>query len=749
VGHLMHNSIPHLKWFRLPLIILRNTQLMFVALSLLLLATFSNAADSDSDSPYDVIADSLAVKRPKVAVALSGGGARGLAHVGVLKVIEEAGLHVDIVTGTSMGAIVGGLYAMNKSAQDLERLALETDWMLALTDTPFRSDLAMEQKNFDGIYMLSLPFVDGMISLPGGIIRGQRISKLLSGLTWPVQSIDDFTQFPRPFACVATDLETGEAFVMTGGDLAESIRASMAIPSIFTPVRLENRLLVDGFVARNLPVEDALNLGADFVIAVDVGEPQLAADSIQSLVDIINQTMNYGNAIENSRQRAMADIMIVPNLKQYSFLAFTEVKELIQRGEDAARPFFDQFKALADSLNAIAPVPRLYYPISADSIFINEISVLGLERSLRSTVLGAFGHRTASWISRTELESGIDRVFGTGHYESVTYLLKPDEGGTKLVIKVIERRNSEVRFGFHFDTDDKSAVQFAFATYNWLLPGTYADFSLKLGNTTGWDGVYFLGAGRETRIGIKLNVGASQKGYLYDSSDNVTQSIDQHEAHMDFFLGTLFSTRLALGGGNLLTYVNHTVGNQESVENGLGIGYLLLQYDSLNRLYFSTLGASLVVRYLSSYYHPYEEDAYYRGVDFKYSVNFPLSSTATLRVRGIAGAKEKLNFLPTPSYIIGGYEDLYGVAYNSLSGNYLQSVRASLQLEPWEQRFFVLEVDAGRVTDEWIWELNDREVVMGWAATFGLLTPFGPISASYYRGSSNQGATHLRIGYMF
>ncbi len=195
--------------------------------------------------------------KPKIGIAFSGGGAKGFAHIGVLKVFEEEGLQAEIVTGTSMGSIIGGLYAMGYSPAFLENMAMNVDWFDVFRETVDRKYLSMRQKMYRDRYLLAFPLYDGSVQLPSGLIKGQKIHRLFYELTWPVIEIDDFSDFPRDFSCVATDIATGEPYVIDSGSLADAMRASMAIPTAFAPFNMDGRKLVDGGLVRNLPSLDA------------------------------------------------------------------------------------------------------------------------------------------------------------------------------------------------------------------------------------------------------------------------------------------------------------------------------------------------------------------------------------------------------------------------------------------------------------------------------------------------------------
>ncbi|MDK9699311.1 MAG: patatin-like phospholipase family protein, partial [bacterium] len=264
--------------------------------------------------------------RPLIGLALSGGGVKGFAHVGVLKVLEEAGVDVDIVTGTSMGAIVGGLYAIGYTPAEIETLVVTTDWNRYLDDSPERRDLTMELKQYSDRYQISLPFGKTGIELPTGYLSGQRFGNVLNRMTWHVHDDTVFTMFPRKFACVATDLCAGEVVVLKEGFLPEAMRASFAIPGIFTAVEIDGKLLVDGSIARNFPVEDAIDLGATNVIGVDVGGERVDPAQLKSVIDVINQSFNYNDATSSLKQRSLCDLLIEPDISDISTLDFDKAE---------------------------------------------------------------------------------------------------------------------------------------------------------------------------------------------------------------------------------------------------------------------------------------------------------------------------------------------------------------------------------------------------------------------------------------
>ncbi|HVH11145.1 MAG TPA: patatin-like phospholipase family protein, partial [Gemmatimonadales bacterium] len=258
---------------------------------------------------------------PTVGLALSGGAARALAHIGVLKVLEQAGVPVDMVAGTSMGSVIGGLYAVGYGAARLETIVTGQDWSRVLSDPVDRRDLPVARKETEDRYLLTLPIYHGAVHLPRGVVPGERAWELLTRLTWNAHAVGDFRRLPVPFVAVATDLETGEAVVLDHGFLPDAIRASMAIPSVFTPVELDGRVLVDGGVVRNLPAEDVRALGADVVVCSDVTDPLAPRDSIESLLDVLAQSVAFRTWDSEARERRACDVLIAPDVHAFSTFA--------------------------------------------------------------------------------------------------------------------------------------------------------------------------------------------------------------------------------------------------------------------------------------------------------------------------------------------------------------------------------------------------------------------------------------------
>lgn len=379
--------------------------------------------------------------RPRVGVALSGGGARGIAHVGVLRALHEMRVPIDVIGGTSMGAVVGGLYASGLSPDEIEAALAGVEWERILSDTPLRRSLEFRRREDDRRYVWEIEMgVDrGGIQVPGGLIAGQELGELLRRHTFQAAGIDSFADLPVPFVAVATDIRTGKREVLERGDLATALRASMAIPTIFTPVELDGRLLVDGGLTDNLPVDLVRSLGADVVIAVDVSLPLDADDEIRSPFDVLERTAAIVSRTRLAEQLEHADLAIAPDLEGYGLFDFDSGERLIELGAEAARSVADRLDDLSLSPSA-GEGSRLYHralltpPLAIDEVVFETPGWLDSRR--RATRIAT---RPGDRLALEPLEEDAARLYALGEFERVRWGIERREEGTVLTYEAEEK----------------------------------------------------------------------------------------------------------------------------------------------------------------------------------------------------------------------------------------------------------------------------------------------------------------------
>jgi NTE family protein len=418
---------------------------------------------------YEPSAGPPANKRPVVGLVLSGGGARGAAHLGVLKVLEELHVPVDIVTGTSMGALIGGLYAYGYSPPEMEKRVADVDWDDIFVDRPARSQLNYRRKEDDYGFLIKLEagVKDWRFVLPTGLIQGQKLDLMLKSLT--ATAPKHFDDLPIRYRAVAADIDTGEAVVLGEGNLATAMRASLSIPGIFAPVEWDGRLLVDGGFANNVPVKLARELGADVLIVVDLSGAQVPRAELSSPLSILNQTLGF-QVLRNTAEQLGAlgpnDVLIEPDTKQYSTMDFKSYADIIARGVAAARSTSSQLRPLslteaAYKAHQAALKQGVTTPPRIDDIVIDNKSRLGSD-VVRSFVEAKPGEP----LDVPRLERDMTRLYGLNIFKSVDYELEPGAEETHLVVKTEEKDwgPSYVRFGINLESDLEGSSKFNVAT---------------------------------------------------------------------------------------------------------------------------------------------------------------------------------------------------------------------------------------------------------------------------------------------
>ena len=404
--------------------------------------------------------------RPKIGIAFSGGGAKGCAHIGVLRVLEEMRIPVDYAAGTSMGAIVGGLYATGLDPDELTEAILTVDWADALTDKPARKDRSFRRKDDDLRYIPDLELGLGRrgLKFPTGLRSGQKLGLLLRNLTLPVRTVDDFDELPVPFRAVATDIATGQKVVLGHGDLARALRASMAIPTVFSAVELDGKLLVDGGVSDNVPVDVVRAMGADVVIAIDIGAPLLAGpEAGRSFLTILSQTMGLITRANMAPQLAAADLVITPEVASYGTLEFEKGREIIAKGEAEARRLVDQLRPYALSEEDYLAWKRSR---RRERDPIPQVAAVRIEGNQRvdSRVLAAQVELQAGKpFSPAAARGDLSRIFGLGDFETADAELVPEGDGATVVYRVHEKPwgPTYLRAGLGLEANGHGGIDFA------------------------------------------------------------------------------------------------------------------------------------------------------------------------------------------------------------------------------------------------------------------------------------------------
>jgi NTE family protein len=477
------------------------------------------------------MADSVEVetgRSMKIGLVLSGGGAKGLAHIGVLKVLEREGIPIDYIGGTSMGGLVGGLYASGYTPDQLDIISNELPWKKLLADEKERQDLPLEEKYDYDRYILSLPVVGYVPGLPKGLKEGQLVINVLNRLTWSVNDITDFADLPTPFFCVATNLEDGDTVLIEKGDLSKALRATMSIPSIFNPIEINGESLIDGGIVNNLPVDIMLAKGVDYVIAVDVGAPLYKQDEISSVLDILDQISSFHQQNRYKTNLRLTDLYIRPNIDGLTAMSFEDVPDVIDRGEHAAMLHIDEIRRLAKKISELREYkPRVVNLKISDTVFITEMEVEGLNKLNRKLIVSRLSINLPGVNTVTKINAAIDRLYASNFFEFINYKLIRNVDGYKLEIKVKENNNSMFNVGAKYDTDQGAALSINVQLLNKLVAGSRLDLTLKVGSNPAGGIQYIVDRGQDIGFGIEA---------YYESNTIKTYNDDMTSIQSKYFI---------------------------------------------------------------------------------------------------------------------------------------------------------------------------------------------------------------------
>jgi NTE family protein len=551
--------------------------------------------------------------RPRVGLVLSGGGARGLAHVGVLKVLEEMNIPVDAIAGTSMGAVVGGLYASGMSANEIEKMLLTVDWQDAFSDRLPRRDLGFRRKQDDDNFLVHYALGIGSegFKLPKGLIQGQKLSQVLRTATLTVAATNNFDKLPIPFRAVATDLETGEPVVMRSGDLVIAMRASMSLPGAFIPAEREGRLLVDGGLTENLPIDVAQAMNVDVLIVVDVSSPLRSRTELNSPLEIPLQSFAIMMRSRTEEQRALLhnrDIVIEPQLGNYANMDFVHVVKASSAGEQATRDATARLAALSVSESAykqylaargsrdVAPPKVAFVRTDADAS--------RYQRMVKETL----GDIVDKPLDKAVIETRLDNLYALDLFESVDYTVVEENGQTGLEFHL--RRKSwgpnYVRFGLNIEDDFEgnsrynAAMRFISTELNELGGEWLTD--LQIGDHPRFYSEFYQPLGFGHRYFVSPHAGYEIRNLeVHDINDRITEyRLREYNGGLDFGreLGKWGEWRAGIfrGAGNSRVRVGDPTIPEQSFDSG---GYFArVTYDQIDSVFFPRNGEQFQMQWI-------------------------------------------------------------------------------------------------------------------------------------------------------
>ena len=704
--------------------------------------------------------------RPKVGLVLSGGAARGLAHVGVLKALEEQGIHIDAIAGTSMGAVIGGLYASGYKIDELEKLALGIDWKEALSDAPEREDVPFRRKQDDRDFLVKqkLSFRDdGSLGLPLGVIQGQNLALLLESLLAHSSDIRDFDKLPIPFRAVATDIVNGEKVVFRKGHLPQVIRASMSIPAVFAPVEINGQLLVDGGMVDNIPVDVAREMGVDIVIVVDIGTPLRGRKQLNTVFDILNQSITLMTRSNSEVQLASLkpdDILIQPALASYGTTDFGRALDIINAGYRDTQVMEKRLAGLRQSTDvqlAEARTAEERTPVIT-AIKIENDSKIG-DSVIRYYIRQPVGEP----LDLGRLQRDMGTLYGLDYFDQVQYRVVHKGQERTLVISARGKRSGTdyLRLGLNLSDDMRGDSAFNIgASYRinginqlgaeWLT-------RVQLGDKQELYSEFYqpLDAGSRYFVAPYINARSQNVEAILDNDPIAEYRLERYGFGLNFGRQIGNSGEIRVGVGEAWGEANVRIGDQDLPSTSFNEGFYDIKYsfDSLDNVYFPHSGEDIALS-VRQFEPGLGSDERYRQWEFK--LDKALSSGPdTWILGGRYGRTLDTANVVTSSFLLGGARQLSGFREDAISGQNISLMRAVYyrRLTPRSYLPFDFPLYAGASLERGRAWNNDNEFDSGYinaASIFiGFDTPLGPLNFSYGFNDDDQKALYLNLGQTF
>ncbi len=479
-------------------------------------------------------------RRPTVGLVLSGGSARGFAHIGVLKYLEKEGIRPDYIAGTSMGSIVGSLYALGYSADQIEKIVDSQNWDFIISNRIAYRNMSMSEKADAGKYFMEFPFKKKNLKLPGSFIGGQHIMELINYYeAWSSFTIHNFKKLPIPFFCVAVNLRSGHLKVFTKGYLPDAVRASMAIPSVFAPKIIDGTPYIDGGIRNNFPADLMQKIfHPDIIIGSFAGiRPK---KNPGTLTDVLTQTMLLDAFNLYKKTKKLCDILIEPDVYKYNLFSFDDCKSIIEAGEKAAAEKSTELGLLAKTLARYSDHKPSFSTPAATPLKFDKIQIEGLSHLSSSFVLKHLNITEGVPYTRNAVSSALSELYGTGYFKYVNYKLIKDGNSNILEIRLKEKSETFFKAGGYYDTDYQAVLPFNFTSFNFLVPNAKLKISGELSQNPSASLSYeFLPPGTQ-RI-------SPAAGFSLDASNLTIDTYDPHTTSSTYsFDYTLFNFHVYL-----------------------------------------------------------------------------------------------------------------------------------------------------------------------------------------------------------
>ncbi len=714
---------------------------------------------------------------PKVGLVLSGGGAKGYAHIGALRVIEEAGVHIDYIGGTSMGAIVGGLYAAGYSADQLEQLLRGIDIMQELQDAVERQDRTIYEKVYNEKYLLSISMQDFGIQLPTALSDGQRVHDLFANWTAGVGHIRDFSKLPIPYLAVATDIVTGDDVVLETGMLAEAMRASAALPGVLSPYELDGRLLTDGGVSNNYPAGEVKAKGMDFVLGISVEADPLKAGEIKSVGDLIMQIAFFQANRRNLEQYELTDLDIKPQLDGYSVLSFSDIDTLINAGYRAAlemRPQLDSLAARQRSEPSTRDTSAAKIP---EYLNVRDVTITGSRELSDRQVLSYFDEQLPGRIRWTDFREGLTALHVTGRFANINYRWAytddaMDEVDLELIFEAQPAFGQQLRLGLHYDQVYRGNLLLNLTLYDVFVDNALMSLDLIAGNRPRYRLDYRVNRINGSAFGLRSRLDYADVGFDVPDTDIDPLRVTLDELDFRFsdteteLYWDVRQTQNSFTGVAVAAKYYSTHSDQLSSADTTGLFALsndwffvpkvYLLYDKLSKTHFPMRGFKLNAEARAIREIGGDEAGWALNADLDFLGMLQLAEKQSLGLNLTLGGFLDRSSLPYRYYLGSNNQELMNnfkpfpsLTLGQASGNSLAMAELFLRQRLFSNHYLHAGVRTARLGNpENLPSSIDADWITAGVLSYGLDTPLGPVELTYGYGTEG-GHLYFNLGHWF
>ena len=714
-------------------------------------------------------------KDVKVGLVLSGGGAKGFAHVAALKVLEEAGVRVDYIGGTSMGAIVGALYASGYNANQLDSIIKAIDFEKILSDDLPRKSKPFYNKENGEKYALSLPIKNKKVGIPVAISEGQNVLNLLTELTQHVNNINDFSKLPIPFVCVATNLVTGEQEVLRNGFLPEAVKASGSFPTLLAPVEINGKLLSDGGIVNNFPVDEVKAMGADVIIGVDIQSGLEDKDHLDSAVKILNQIVGFQMYKTLKEKHEKVDLLIKPDMDGFNVVSFDKINQILKEGDIATREKYSELIDIAKSQVSTGKKKKYVGPIK--KLHIEKIKISGNKNYTKAYILGKLNLKNKDTTSYKQLIESINNLTATGNFENIQYKILQEEKGS--VINLLVKENEITNFlqlGAHYDNLYKTGILINSTAKHVFFKNDVVSAEIILGDNIRYNFDYFIDNGFYTSFGIKSRYNSFNTNVKFEEVNINKINLVYEDFTNQIYFQTVFNRKFAIGFGGehkrikAFTETITSLGEGTIVEDNKRLmidksdyfnGIAYVKIDTYDKKNFPKKGFYLDADfrwYLAStdFNNDFNSFSQLKGT---LGIAHTFFDNLTVEYISEAGITIGENENKALEYYLGGYGDNYINTFITFNGydigsfdtnSYLKS-SFILRYEFLPKNYFSAKANYARIDRDLFNQGRIFEnTKSGYMLGYGLETFIGPLEINYaWSPDHNENFVYINIGYWF